>query len=54
VDIFKIVKSCGTSVEMVEKHYAIRLKNTPDAAAINVRKAKPGRTGRSDQPGEPV
>ena len=40
-DIYQIAKNCRTSVEMIEKHYAIHLKNTLDAAAINVKKPKP-------------
>lgn len=40
-DIYQIAKNCRTSVEMIEKHYAIHLKNTLDASAINVLKAKP-------------
>lgn len=37
-DIYQISKNCRTSVEMIEKHYAVHLKNTLDAGAINVRK----------------
>lgn len=37
-DIYQIAKNCRTSVEMIEKHYAVHLKNTLDARAINVRK----------------
>ncbi len=37
-DIYQIAKNCRTSVEMIEKHYAVHLKNVIDAAAINVRK----------------
>ena len=37
-DIYQIAKNCRTSVEMIEKHYAVHLKNSLDAAAINVRK----------------
>ncbi len=37
-DIYQIAKNCRTSVEMIEKHYAVHLKNTLDAAAINVRR----------------
>ena len=37
-DIYQIAKNCRTSVEMIEKHYAIHLKNTLDASAINVRR----------------
>jgi integrase len=39
-DIYQIAKNCRTSVEMIEKYYAVHLKNTLDAAAINVRKAR--------------
>ena len=37
-DIYQIAKNCRTSVEIIEKHYAVHLKNNIDAAAINVRK----------------
>lgn len=40
-DIYQIAKNCRTSVEMIEKHYAVHLKNALDAAAINRRKARP-------------
>jgi hypothetical protein len=40
-DIYMIAKNCRTSVEMIEKFYAVHLKNTLDAATINVRKSKP-------------
>jgi integrase len=43
-DIYQIAKNCRTSVEMIEKYYASHIKNTLDAAAINVRKPKPQRT----------
>lgn len=39
-DIYQIAKNCRTSVEMIEKHYAVHLKNHLDAAAINVRKRR--------------
>ena len=39
-DIYQIAKNCRTSVEMIEKHYAVHLKNNLDAAAINVRKKR--------------
>jgi integrase len=39
-DIYQIAKNCRTSVEMIEKHYAVHLKNQLDAAAINVRKPR--------------
>jgi hypothetical protein len=38
-DIYQIAKNCRTSVEMIEKFYAVHLKNMIDAAAVNVRKA---------------
>lgn len=38
-DIYQIAKNCRTSVEMIEKHYAVHLKNSIDAAAINVRRS---------------
>ncbi len=39
-DIYQLAKNCRTSVEMIEKHYAIHLKNIIDASAINMRKPK--------------
>lgn len=39
-DIYQIAKNCRTSVEMIEKFYAVHLKDTLDAASINVRKPK--------------
>lgn len=42
-DIYQVAKNCRTSVEMIEKYYASHIKNTLDASAINVRKAKPPR-----------
>jgi len=43
-DIYQIAKNCRTSVEMIEKHYAVHLKNRLDTRSINVRKPKPGAT----------
>ena len=40
-DIYQIAKNCRTSVEMIEKFYAVHLKTSIDAAAINVHRAKP-------------
>lgn len=37
-DIYQIAKNCRTSVEMIEKHYAVHLKNAIDAGAINRRR----------------
>ena len=42
-DIYQIAKNCRTSVEMIENFYASHIKNTLDAAAINVRKPKPAK-----------
>jgi integrase len=39
-DIYQIAKNCRTSVEMIETFYASHIKNTLDAAAINVRREK--------------
>ena len=39
-DIYQIAKNCRTSVEMIEKFYASHIKNTLDAAAINVVRAR--------------
>jgi len=52
-DIYQIAKNCRTSVEMIEKYYARHIKNTLDAAAINVRRPKPkGRNRASRQPAQ--
>ena len=48
-DIYQIAKNCRTSVEMIEKFYASHIKNTLDAAAINVRKPKPTKKTGSSQ-----
>jgi hypothetical protein len=45
-DIYQIAKNCRTSVEMIETYYASHLKNTLDAAAINVRKSRPAPRAR--------
>lgn len=37
-DIYQIAKNCRTSVEMIEKHYAVHLKNRIDASAVNVKR----------------
>lgn len=41
-DIYQVAKNCRTSAEMIETFYASHIKDRLDAAAINVRKAKPG------------
>lgn len=50
-DIYQIAKNCRTSVEMIEKFYASHIKNTLDAAAINVRKPARQRAGIAASPG---
>lgn len=40
-DIYQIAKNCRTSVEMIEKFYASHIKTNLNAAAINVRRARP-------------
>jgi hypothetical protein len=42
-DIYQIAKNCRTSVEMIEKFYAAHIKNTLDAAAINVMRPRAAR-----------
>lgn len=48
-DIYQVAKNCRTSVEMIEEFYASHIKNTLDAAAINVRKTRSVKT-ETDQP----
>src|SRR6185503_14088015 len=48
-DIYQIAKNCRMSVEMIEKFYAAHIKNTLDAAAINVRKPKPSKKKRGKE-----
>lgn len=48
-DIYQIAKNCRTSVEMIEKYYAVHLKTTLDAAAINVRRQRPQQPPRSQR-----
>ena len=53
-DIYQIAKNCRTSVEMIEKHYAIHLKNTLDASAINVLRPKPDFRKKSSRARPPL
>jgi integrase len=53
-DIYQIAKNCRTSVEMIEKFYAAHIKNTLDAAAINVRRPKSFRQVKPIERIEPV
>jgi hypothetical protein len=40
VDIYQVAKNCRTSVEMMEKHHAVHLKNTLDAWAIKMKRRR--------------
>jgi integrase len=40
-DIYQIAKNCRTSVEMIEKHYAVHIKHVLNASEINVRRERP-------------
>jgi integrase len=44
-NIYQIAKNCRTSVEVIETHYAAHIKNTLNAADINVRRSKPPKRG---------
>jgi hypothetical protein len=46
ITAYEIAKGCRTSVETIETFYASHIKNTLDAAAINVRKPKPTKKKR--------
>ena len=46
-DIYQIAKNCRTSVEMIEKFYAAHIKNTLDAAAINVMRGRSSETAKA-------
>jgi len=39
-NIYQIAKNCRTSVGMIEKYYAVHIKTSLDAAAINVVRSK--------------
>jgi len=39
-DVYQLAKNCRTSVEMIQKHYAIHIANMLDAAAINVKRPR--------------
>ena len=53
-DIYQVAKNCRTSVEMIEKFYAAHIKNTLDAAAINVRRPPAPRKKKRPQPKHPT
>jgi integrase len=56
-DIYQLAKNCRTSVGMIEKYYAVHLKNQLDASAINKmrpkakkKKSRITNTQRKDRP----
>jgi hypothetical protein len=53
-DIYQIAKNCRTSVEMIETFYASHIKNTLDAAAINVKKGVISRERKNRKDREPA
>ena len=52
-DIYQIAKNCRTSVEMIEKFYAVHIRTALDTAAINVRRERPRRNNDARQQGQP-
>ncbi|HUF44106.1 MAG TPA: site-specific integrase [Aestuariivirgaceae bacterium] len=48
-DIYQIAKNCRTSVEMIEKYYAVHIRTALDVAAINVRRERPGKPRNSNR-----
>jgi len=51
-DIYQVAKNCRTSVEMIQEFYAAHIKDTLDAAAINVRRKKHRAAAKSSGSGE--
>ena len=47
-DIYQVAKNCRTSVEMIEKYYAVHLRTAIDTAAINVRRERPRPAGEAN------
>ena len=48
-DIYQIAKNCRTSVEMIEKHYAVHIKHVLNASEINVRRRPPHKRFYSEE-----
>ena len=48
-DIYQIAKNCRTSVEMIEKYYAVHIRTAIDTAAITVRRTNPRRNKKQRQ-----
>ena len=49
-DIYQIAKNCRTSVEMIEKYYAVHIRSALDTAAINIRRNRARRDKGKRQP----
>jgi integrase len=47
-DIYQVAKNCRTSVEMIEKYYAVHLRNSIDTAAVNVMRKRPERSSNKE------
>lgn len=43
---YEVAKNCRTSMEMIEKHYAVHIKNRINTLSLNVVKAKPNQKKR--------
>ncbi len=39
-DVYQLAKNCRTSVEMIQKHYAVHIMGAIDTAAVNARKPR--------------
>ncbi len=55
-DVYQLAKNCRTSVEMIQKHYAVHIANMLDAAAINVKRPRrrlPAALPTKDEPRQP-
>ncbi len=50
-DIYQVAKNCRTSVEMIQKHYAVHLKDMIDTSAVNRRKPKSAKSPANQNAG---
>jgi hypothetical protein len=39
-DVYQLAKDCRTSVEMIQKHYAVHIMGAIDTASVNARKSR--------------
>ena len=39
-DVYQLAKNCRTSVEMIQKHYAVHIMGAIDTAAVNAKKPR--------------